>query len=107
MNAPLKSVRGSARVVRSQFAIRLGIVLYVALLAAVFLRSMVLILGFPASVASVATILAATDPLTYPLTLIPGANLAILGSASLADLTAAIILAMAPVPLLARRANLE
>jgi hypothetical protein len=100
-----RSVRRSARVARSQFALRLGLALYAAVSAAVLLRCMVLILGFPDSVGSVATILVATDPIVLPLTLIPGAHRGIVGSLALSDLTAAVILVAAPLPFLGRQSR--
>lgn len=103
MTYPPRPGRPSARVARSQFALRLGLAVYAALCAAVALRCTVRLLGLPDSVTSVGAIIAATDPLVAPLTFLPAANRILVGSAALADFTALIILLAAPLPLLGRQ----
>jgi hypothetical protein len=107
MTFEIRPVRRSARVARSQFAVRLGLALYAALGAAILLRSIVLVLAFPASVGSISAILTATDPIVLPLTLLPGAHRGLVGALTLADLTAAIVLIAAPLPLLGRHARVR
>lgn len=96
--------RRASSIARSQFALRLGLALYALLCAAIALRCMILILSFPPTVSSVATILAITDPVVRPLHLAPGASRTIIGDATLADFTAAIVLLVAPLPLIGFRA---
>jgi hypothetical protein len=105
MTFEIRPRRQSARVARSQVAVRLGLAVYAGLCAAILLRVMVLALTFPSSVPSVSAILAVTDPIILPLTLLPGADRGIVGALSLADATAAISLMAAPLPFLGRRAR--
>ena len=97
------STRRAARVARSQVAVRLGLIVYSALSTVLLLRCMVLLLQFPSSVSSVATILAATDPIVFPLTVVPGAHRSILAGLTLADVTAAVVLIAAPLLLVGRQ----
>ncbi|MFN8676180.1 MAG: hypothetical protein U0Z70_07380 [Thermomicrobiales bacterium] len=99
----LRSSRRSARVARSQLATRLGLALYAGLTTVVAMRCLVLFFSLPASVSSVSTILAISDPIVLPFRLLPVAERAVLGSATLADLTAALILLALPLPFLGRR----
>jgi hypothetical protein len=98
-----RSNRRAAQVARSQLAVRLGLAIYAALCAAVALRCAVLVFAFPQTVMSVAAILAVSSPIVFPLTLVPAANRTVLGTATLADLTAALVLLAIPLPLLGRR----
>ncbi|MCA9877445.1 MAG: hypothetical protein KC442_06680 [Thermomicrobiales bacterium] len=99
----LRTSRRSARVARSQLATRLGLALYAALTTIIALRCLVLFLSLPASVSSVSTILAVSSPVVWPFRLLPVAERAVLGSATLADLTAVLILVALPLPFLGRR----
>jgi hypothetical protein len=90
-------------VARSQLALRLGLALYAALCTAVALRTVVLLLGFPGSVETVGAIVSISDPIVAPLKLVPGAARPVVGSATLADLTTAVILLAVPMPFLGRR----
>jgi hypothetical protein len=90
------------QVVRSQIAVRLGLVLYAVLATAFALRCMVLIFHFPDTVWTVEQILALTSPLQRPLRLLPGASRSMVGDATLADLTVMLLLVAAPLALLAR-----
>jgi hypothetical protein len=95
--------RRAAHVARSQLAVRLGLAIYAALITAIVLRCLVLILGFPHSVTSVGAVLSVSSPIVYPLMIVPAANRTVVGAATLADLTAALILLAIPLPLLGRR----
>jgi hypothetical protein len=64
-----------------------------------------LILGFPESVWSVGAILAVSWPIVFPLTLAPAANRTIIGSASLADFTAALLLLAFSLLFLSRKSR--
>ncbi len=99
----LRSSRRPARVARSQLATRLGLALYAGLTTIVAMRCLVLFFSLPASVSSVSTILAVSSPIILPFRLLPVAERAVLGSATLADLTAVLILLALPLPFLGRR----
>jgi hypothetical protein len=90
-------------VARSQLATRLGLALYAGLTTLVALRCLVLFFSMPLSVSSVSTILAISNPIVLPFRLLPVAERAVLGSATLADLTAVLILLALPLPFLGRR----
>jgi ABC-type amino acid transport system permease subunit len=98
-----RSSRGTTQIARSQLALRLALAVYGGLCAAAILRCAVLILGLPESVWSVGTILSLSSPLTMPLTAVPPANRVVAGAATLADLTATLLLLALPLALLGRR----
>ena len=98
-----RASRRATQVARSQFAVRLALAVYAAMCAAVVLRCAILALGFPQTVWSVDVILAASSPITLPFTLIAPANREVIGSATLADFTALLLLIAVPLPLLGRR----
>jgi len=98
-----RSGRGATQIARSQLAVRLGIAVYAAVCAAAMLRCAVLILEFPMSVWSVGTILSLSSPIVRPLTVVPPANRVVAGAATLADLTATLLLLALPLALLGRR----
>jgi len=100
---PGRSGRQAAHVARSQLAVRLVLGIYAAVCAAVLLRCVVLISGFPDSVWTVNVILSASSPMVLPLTVVPAAQRIVIGSATLSDLTAALVLLAAPLPFLGRR----
>lgn len=99
----LRSSRRSARVARSQLAARLGLALYAGLTTVVAMRCLVLVFSLPASVSSVHTLLSISSPVVLPFRLLPVAERSVLGSATLADLTAVLILLALPMPFLGRR----
>jgi hypothetical protein len=99
----LRTSRRSARVARSQLATRLGLAVYAGLTTVVAMRCLVLFFSLPASVSSVSTILALSSPVIWPFRLLPVAERTMLGSATLADLTAVLILLALPLPFLGRR----
>jgi len=100
-----RSRRGPAHVARSQLAVRLGIAVYAVLCAVIVLRCSTLALAFPDTVWSVRAILSASAPIVLPLTIFPVANRSVIGSATLSDLTAALLLSAIPLALLSRRAR--
>lgn len=95
--------RRAAQVARSQLALRLGLGVYAGLCCAIALRLVVLLFGFADTVATVNAIVTISEPLVAPLKLAPVANRMVAGSATLADLTTAIVLIAAPLPFLGRR----
>lgn len=95
--------RRVANIARSQIALRLGLAVYAALCGALLLRSLVLMLGLPATVASVGAIIAVSEPIVLPLQVLPGAARVLVGAATLADITAATIILVAPLPFLGIR----
>jgi hypothetical protein len=99
----LRSSRRPARVARSQLATRLGLALYAGLTTLVAMRCLVLFFSLPASVSSVSAILSISSPIVLPFRLLPVAQRAFLGSATLADLTVVLILLALPLPFLGRR----
>lgn len=94
---PSRAVRRSVQVVRSQLALRLGLAIYAILCLAAILRCAVLILDFPITVVTVRTILMASAPIALPFSVLPGADRVILGSATLSDITAALMILAAPL----------
>jgi hypothetical protein len=103
----LRSSRRSARVARSQLAARLGLALYAGLTTIVAMRCLVLFFSMPTSVSSVSTILSVSNPIVLPFRLLPVAERAVLGSATLADLTVVLILVALPLPFLGRRPHAQ
>lgn len=82
---------------------RLGLALYAALSTAMGLRIFLLIMGFPTTVWSVEALLAISDFIVWPLTLLPGADRQLIFKLTLADVSAAFLLLALPFPLLGRR----
>ena len=103
MNYQGRAGRRAVQVARSQIAVRLAIAVYAALCAAMVLRCAVLALAFPDSVGTVRSIISTSSPLVLPLANAPAANRAVIGAATLADLTAALFLLAVPLALLGRR----
>lgn len=103
----MRPSRRSARVARSQLATRLGLALYAGVTSVVALRCLVLFFSMPTSVSSVSTILSITNPIVLPFRLLPVAERAVLGSATLADLTVVLILVALPLPFLGRRPQMS
>lgn len=100
-----RSGRAAVQVVRSQLAVRLGIAVYSVLCTAVALRCTVLALALSDTVWAVRSILSVSSPIVLPLSVVPAANRAVAGSATLSDLTAALVLLAVPLALIGRRAR--
>ena len=100
---PSRSTRRPVQVVRSQLALRLGLAIYAVLCLAAILRCAVLVLDFPGTVATVRTILVASAPIALPFTVLPGADRVIIGSATLSDITAALMILAAPLSVVGSR----
>jgi hypothetical protein len=98
-----QSSRRSTQVARSQLAVRLGIAMYSAVLALIALRIVVLVVDLPESVWSVRSIISLSSPIVRPLQVIPAAQRPLLGSATLSDLTAGLVLVALPLLFLGRR----
>jgi hypothetical protein len=98
-----RSGRRAIQVARSQLAVRLGIAVYAALCAAIALRCAILVFAFPETVGTVRSILSTSSPLVAPLAMAPGADRIVVGSATLTDLTAALVLLAVPFALIGRR----
>jgi hypothetical protein len=94
--------RQAAQVARSQLAVRLGLAVYTALCTAVVLRSAVLVLQFPETVWTVRLILATSAPIVLPFRIAPAANHHLLGNATLAEVTALLVLLAIPLLLIGR-----
>ena len=97
---PAASRRPAA--LRSQGFTGLAITLLGIVSALVLLRLVFLVLSIPALVWSGDTIYSLTEPLVFPLTLLPGGSRPIVGAASLADITAAVLVLIVPGFLLSR-----
>jgi hypothetical protein len=102
---PSRSVRRPVQVIRSQLALRLGLAIYAVLCAAAILRCAVLVLDLPSTVATVRTILVATAPIALPFSILPGADRGILGSATMSDITAALVILAAPLLVVGSRSS--
>jgi len=102
---PTRTTRRSVQVVRSQLALRIGLAIYAILCLATILRCAVLILDYPNTVATVRTILVASAPIALPFSVLPGAERVILGSATLADITAALLIVAAPLLVVGSRST--
>jgi hypothetical protein len=98
-----RSNRRPSQVAKSQLALRLGLAIYAALCAAMALRMVVLLFRFPDTVWAVQTILSLSAPIVLPLSFLPSGERVVIGSATLADVTAALLLVALPLPLLGRR----
>jgi hypothetical protein len=98
-----RTSRHAAQVARSQLAVRLALGIYAAFSAAILLRCAVLALQFPDSVWTVKLILAVSAPVVFPFMLAPAAARIVFGSASLADITALVVLFAVPLLLIGRR----
>lgn len=95
--------RRAVQVARSQLGVRLGLALYAFLSTLMGLRLILLVLGLPTTVWSVQVLLAISDFVISPLTLLPGANRELFLNLTLADISSALILLALPIPLLGRR----
>ena len=95
--------RRATQVARSQLAARLALGVYAGVCAIVLLRCAILVLEFPETVWSTDAILAISKPVALPFTIVGPANRAVIGSATLADLTALLLVLAIPLPLLGRR----
>ena len=100
-----RTSRHSAQIARSQHAVRLGLAVYAALCAAALLRGAVLLLHFPETVWTVRAILTVSSPLVAPFRLPPAANRVVVGNATLADLTALLVLIAIPLLVMGRRSR--
>lgn len=98
-----RTSRHATQIARSQLAVRLGLAIYSALCGAVLLRAAVLLFQFPETVWSARLILMISSPIVLPFRLAPAANRAILGEATLADVTALMVLFAIPLLLIGRR----
>lgn len=92
----------NVQVLRSQLALEVALTAYALVAAALVVRVTLLILRVPARVWSGEIVYAVTDPLVWPLTLLPGGATRLIGAATLADVTALALVALVPVVLLAR-----
>ncbi len=97
--------RRAAQVARSQLAVRLGLAIYSSLCAAILLRTAILIFQFPDTVWTARWIVLASYPIVLPFRLVPAANRAVLGGATLADVTALLVLFAIPLLLIGRRSR--
>jgi hypothetical protein len=98
-----RTSRQAAQVARSQLAVRLGLAVYASLCAAILLRCAVLVLQFPDTVWTVRLILTVSAPVVFPFRLAPAANRVVLGGATLADMTALMVLIAVPLLFIGRR----
>lgn len=90
------------QVLRSQLALEVALTAYALVGAALVVRLALLVLQIPDRVWIGETVYAVTAPLVWPLTRLPGGATRLVGSATLADITALALVALVPVVLLAR-----
>lgn len=90
------------QVLRSQLALEVALTAYALVGAALVVRLALRLLGVPARVWAGESVYALTDPLVWPLQRLPGGTGELLGTATLADLTAVAIVALVPIALMAR-----
>lgn len=98
-----RTSRHAAQVARSQIAVRLGIAVYSALTASVLLRAAVLIFQFPETVWTARAVLTMSTPVVLPFSILPAASRPVLGAATLADLTALLVLFAIPLLIIGRQ----
>ena len=106
---PPRLRRGSSQVIRSQLALELALNAYAVVGAAMVIRVLLLVLRVDDRLWIGATAYRFTDPLVWPLTLLPGADREVIGAATLPDFTLLALLALIPLGLAARggRSNAE
>ena len=97
-----RTSRHAAQVARSQLAVRLGLGVYSAICAAILLRTAVLVFQFPDTVWTSRFILMVSAPIMLPFRLAPAAQRSVVGNATLADLTALLVLFAIPLLLIGR-----
>ncbi len=97
--------RRNSQILRSQVALELALTVLAVAAALALLRTLLLIGGVDDRTWSGSLLAAATQPLVLPLQLLPGGSREVVGSASLADLTTAVLLLVLPVFILSRPAR--
>ena len=102
MITPNRLGRRSQQVRRSQLALEVALSAYALVAAALILRVGFLTLGVSGRVWAGAVIYRLTDPVVWPLTLLPSGRQIIVGNLSLPDLTAVGLVALVPLALVAR-----
>ncbi len=93
---------GNARILHSQAALELALTIVAVVAGAALLRAAVLAAGIGSGTWSVSLLVDGTQPLVVPLQLLPGGSRNMVGAASLADLTTAVLLVVLPVFILSR-----
>ena len=88
---------------RSQLALELILTAYALVSALLVVRLLLKIVHVSSRVWAGSTIDRVTDPILLPLAVLPGSGRQILGAASLADITAVLLLLLVPLWLMARR----
>jgi len=97
--------RRNAHVLRSQVALELALTLLAVVAGLLLLRTLLLAAGIDEQSWSRSALSVATGPLVLPLQAIPGGSRTIIGSATLADVTAAVLLLAVPIFVLSRPAR--
>ena len=90
------------QVLRSQLAVEVALTSYALVAALLSVRLVFLLLGVHSRIWSADSIYTVTDPIVWPLTLLPGADRNLVGFATLPDLTAVALVAVVPLLALAR-----
>ena len=94
--------RRQAQMMRSQLALEVALNAYALVAAALLLRLGFLLLEISPRVWTSAAIYGLTDPVVWPLTVLPGGDRRLLGDAALADVTAVAVLGLAALVVIAR-----
>ncbi len=92
----------NAQILRSQGALELALTALATIAAAALLRALVQAAGGGSQTWSVSFLVASTQPLVAPLSLVPGASREVVGGATLADVTTALLLLVLPMFVLSR-----
>ncbi|HYO30358.1 MAG TPA: hypothetical protein VER37_07230 [Thermomicrobiales bacterium] len=87
---------------RSQLALELALSALAVVAGLALLRAVIHAIGIAEQTWTASFLDAATDPLVRPLQLIPGGSRSVVGQASLADLTTAVLLLVVPAFFLSR-----
>ena len=90
---------------RSQLALELALSALAAVAGLALLRAVIHAIGIAEQTWTASILDAATDPLVRPLQLISGGSRSVIGRASLADLTTAVLLLVVPAFFLSRPAR--
>lgn len=102
MVGPPRLNRRNAQVIRSQFALELVLSALAVVSAFVILRLVFKLLSITDRAWTGGLVYGLTEQVVWPLSLLPGANRAFMGAATLKEVTAAAVVMMLPLILIGR-----
>ncbi|MBA3414517.1 MAG: hypothetical protein H0U10_04735 [Chloroflexia bacterium] len=94
--------RPNAQMLHSQVALELAVTCLAVVAAAALLRALVLGAGIAGQSWSASFLIVGSQPLVLPLQLLPGGTREVVGRATLADLTTAVLLLILPMFILSQ-----